>query len=366
MKSFVSMVKANLKMQVRNRTALFWLLAFPAIFILIFGFLFGKNSDFTATVGVINGHSTPIAKEMTKAMNKSSFFHVNYAASKKEELQKLRQGNIDAVLVFPKNVSPGQTLQVKSYVDKSKLSTSQAVSAAINQVAQQFNQGANKGPKLVAVSTQSVQSHHLRYVDYLVPGFVGMSIMQNGILGLSAAFVTLRERGVLRRIRVTPFPLLSFIAARIVSNLIVVLCQVAILLGMAKAVFNLQVGGNVADVALNVAIFAILGALAFLTLGFFVAGISRKVENANTLGNLITFPMLFLAGVFYPLDQSPTWLQDIAKVLPLSYLADGLRQSMVYGTSVTHLWVDALALIITAIVGMFLAVRFFRWEPRAN
>lgn len=110
----------------------------------------------------------------------------------------------------------------------------------------------------------------------------------------------------------------------------------------------------------------ILGSLAFLTIGFFIAGVSRKVESANALANLVGFPMLFLAGVFFPLDQSPVWLQYIAKALPLSYLADGLRQVMIYGASISHLWVHATALLVTAIIGLLLATRFFRWEPEAT
>ncbi|MGI9048899.1 MAG: ABC transporter permease [Rubrobacteraceae bacterium] len=110
----------------------------------------------------------------------------------------------------------------------------------------------------------------------------------------------------------------------------------------------------------------ILGSLAFLTIGFFIAGVSRKVESANALANLVGFPMLFLAGVFFPLDQSPVWLQYIAKALPLSYLADGLRQVMIYGASISHLWIDATALLVTAVIGLLLATRFFRWEPEAT
>ncbi|MBX6765122.1 MAG: ABC transporter permease [Rubrobacteraceae bacterium] len=366
MKAFLSMVGANLKMQVRNRTALFWLLAFPALFILLFGFLFGRSSNFTVTVGVVNGNSTPIAAQMTKAMQKSSFFKVQRSGDRKAELQKLEQGDVDAVLVFPPHASPGQPLHVTSYVDRSRLSTAQAVSAAIQQIADRFNRGVNRGPELVSVSTRGVQGHHLSSIDYLVPGFVAMSIMQNGVIGLAAAFVALRERGVLRRIRVTPFPLMSFIGARIVSNLLVVLFQVAILLGMARALFDLRVGGDIAQVAVGVGVFSVLGALAFLAIGFFVAGVSRKVESANTLGNLITFPMLFLAGIFFPITQAPEWLQTVARILPLYYLADGLRRAMVYGTSLAHLWTDAAALLATALMGLVLAVRFFRWEPGAG
>jgi ABC-2 type transport system permease protein len=273
MKAFLSMIRANLKMTLRDRTCLFWLVLLPAVLIVVFGSLVGGNSDPKISVGVVNGEATP-----------------------------------------------------------------------------------------VAISTQGVQGKNINYVDFLVPGVLAMSIMNGGIIGLSAAFVVMRERGVLRRIKLTPFPLISFITARVATQLLIALGHAAILLGLAKLIFNLDIVGNL----LEVAVLILLGSLAFLTIGFFVAGVSRKQESATALAQLITFPMLFLSGVFFPLDRSPVWLQDMAKALPLTYLADGLRQVMVYGASLASLWGDLLALVLTTGVGIALAVCFFRWEPKAS
>jgi ABC-2 type transport system permease protein len=272
---------------------------------------------------------------------------------------------VDAVVVFPQKANAGQPLRVNSYVDKSDPSTSQAVSAAINQIGQKLNEQAAGGqaqPQLVSVSTRGVQSGHLSYIDFLVPGILAMSIMQSSIGGIANSFVVLRERGVLRRIKVTPFPLTSFIAARIASQFVVALCQAAILLGLASLFFHVEVVGSL----LSVAVFVLLGCLAFLTIGFLVAGVSGKQESASALAQLISFPMLFFSGIFFPLDQAPTWLQELAKILPLTYLADGLRQIMVYGSSLMGLWVDVLALAVTVVIGFVLATRFFRWEPKAS
>ena len=273
MRAFLSMVRSNLKMTLRDRTRLFWPVLFPAVLIVVFGSLVGSNSDPEISVGVVNAEAMP-----------------------------------------------------------------------------------------VAISMQGIQGKNMSYVDFLVPGVLAMSIMNGGIVGLSAAFVVMRERGVLRRIKVTPFPLISFITARVATQLLVALCQAAILLGLAKLIFNLDIVGNLLDVV----VFIFLGSLAFLTIGFFVAGVSRKQESVTALAQLISFPMLFLSGVFFPLERSPVWLQDLAKALPLTYLADGLRQVMVYGASLASLWGDLLALVLTTAVGIALAVRFFRWEPKAS
>jgi ABC-2 type transport system permease protein len=273
MKAFLSMIRANLKMTLRDRTCLFWLLLFPAVLIVVFGSLVGGNSDPKIPVGMVNSEATP-----------------------------------------------------------------------------------------VAVSTQDVQGKNINYVDFLVPGVLAMSIMNGAMVRLSAAFVAMRERGVLGRIKLTPFPLISFITARVATQLLVALCHAAILLGLAKLIFNLDIVGNLVEVA----VFIFLGSLAFLAISFFVAGVSRKQEGATALARLISFPMLFLSGVFFPLDRSPVWLQDVARALPLTYLADGLRQVVVHGASLASLWGDLLALVLTAAVGIALAVRLFRWEPKAS
>jgi ABC-type multidrug transport system permease subunit len=159
-------------------------------------------------------------------------------------------------------------------------------------------------------------------------------------------------------LRATPLPLPSFIGARVVTQLVVALAQVAILLGMAKLLFDLRVVGSL----LSVATFVVLGSLAFLSLGFFLAGISGKVESANALANLVAFPMLFLSGVFFRLDVAPQWVQYVAHALPLTYLAEGLRQVMVYGTPLAELWPEILALLVTTGVGLALVARSFRWD----
>jgi ABC-2 type transport system permease protein len=363
MKAFLSMVHANLKITLRDRTRLFWLLLFPTVLIVVFGAVVGGNSNTEISVGVVYGGATPVAKQMTTAMKGSKFLALQ-SGTEKAELAKLRDGEVDIVVVFPQDATPSQPLRVHSYVNESQPGTSQAATTAIQQIAGRFNEQAARvrKPQLVATSTQGLQGKSINYVDFLVPGVLAMSIMNGGIVGLSAAFVVMRERGVLRRIKVTPFPLISFITARVATQLLVALCQAAILLGLAKLIFDLDIVGTLLDVA----VFIFLGCLAFLTIGFFLAGVSRKQESATALAQLISFPMLFLSGVFFPLDQAPSWLQDVAKALPLTYLADGLRQVMVYGVSLASLRGDLLALVLTVAIGLALAVRFFRWEPKAS
>jgi ABC-2 type transport system permease protein len=185
-----------------------------------------------------------------------------------------------------------------------------------------------------------------------------MSLMNAGVIGTSTIFVSYRERGMLRRLRMTPFPLSSFIVARIVSQLIIAVAQTLILVGMARLLFGLDIRGN----PLLILGVLVLGALAFLAIGFAISGIANNVETAAAYANLVTFPMLFLSGVFFSIDVAPAWLQPVTRALPLSYLVDALREPMTRSRGLDAIWIDLLVLVATFAVGMFVAVRLFRWD----
>ena len=128
---------------------------------------------------------------------------------------------------------------------------------------------------------------------------------------------------------------------------------------MAWAFFGLHLRGN--PLVLLLAIVA--GAMAFLAIGFAISGIAPNTETAASYANLVTFPMLFLSGIFFSMENAPAWLRPITKV-PLPYLVDALREVMSFGNGLSAIWLDLLALILTFIIAMAIAVRFFRWDSR--
>lgn len=357
MTAFLHMVVANLKMTARNRVALFWNLAFPLIFILLFGFLF-SGDDVTINVGVARADQSPIATSVVDAMKATDGFEV-HVGDEQEELDKLRDGDRSVVIVFRAAVS-GQPVPTDVYWDSSNPQTGQVALSAV----QSFLAEAGAPPEAtrpIAVTVHSVDSSGLSYIDFLVPGILAMTIMNSGMLGLASAFVSYRERGVLRRIKATPFPLTSFVAARIVSQLLIAVVQAVILVAVGILAVGLEINGNL----LYALIIVVIGSLAFLSLGFVVASFARNQEAADSLANAVTFPMLFLGGVFFPTDAAPAVLQPIIRLMPLRYLADGLRNVMVENGALTAQWLNIGVLVLTTAVGFVLSVRLFRWESNA-
>ncbi len=357
MNAMRAMIVANLKMTVRNRGALFWLLAFPILFIVLFGYLLSGDTP-SVTVGVVGADTSPVATRVADEMGKVQSFKVK-RGDREGELAQLRKGKRQVVVVFEPGAQ-GAQVAATIYFDQTQPQNSQLAVSAIQQFLSEANAQLTDAPRMIAVTVQGVETQEMKYIDFLVPGILAMSIMNNGLIGLSSAFVTYRERGILRRIRATPFPLPQFILARIVTQVLIAVAQAAILLGVAKALFDLKIVGSMLAVAVLVA----LGAFAFLALGFAISGFARNTEMADSLSNAIAFPMMFLGGVFFPVDSAPAWMRPITKVIPVTYFADGLRDVMVRGQSLGAVWVDLAVLLATAALGIVVAVRFFRWEAR--
>ena len=354
MKPLLHMILANYKMSVRNRMALFWNLAFPMIFIVLFGFLF--SSDFSVDIGIAGAETNETSQEIAGQFETISAFDVT-TGSRDGELEALEDGSRSVVIVFEEGEAPGQ-VAAQLYYDESNPQESQIALSAVQQFLDEVNLDAAEGPFPVEVTTQPVSTNDLRYIDFLVPGILAMSIMNSGLIGLASAFVTYREKGILRRIKATPFPLSHFITARIVTQLTIALAQAVVLISLGKILFDLRIDGNLA----NVLVMVIIGAVAFLSLGFVISSFAKNQEAADALANAIAFPMLFLAGVFFPVDSAPAWLQPITRVMPLRYLADAMRDLMVRGSTLPDQWFNISIMLATAAVGLLLSTRLFKWE----
>ena len=358
MRPLWAMVKANLKMSVRNRTALFWNLAFPALFILIFGAVFGRGPEVEFAVGIA-GPASRFQERVVTAMSGNPSFVVRHG-EETAELVALRDGDREVVLVFGSDPEPagGGVPPVWLYFDAADGPTAQAGVGGVRQLLRTVA----GGPTPVTVTERPVEAQQVSFIDVFVPGILAMALMNSGVIGLATAFVIYRERGILRRIKVTPFPLTAFILARVISQLIVAVAQALILIGLAWALFDLDVRGN----PLVVLVAILVGALAFLAIGFAISGIARNAETAASYANLITFPMLFLSGVFFSVDNIPAWLRPVTRVLPLAYLVDALREPMTRGRGLSAIWLDLLVLAATFLVAFGVAVRFFRWDAASS
>ncbi|HEV2074508.1 MAG TPA: ABC transporter permease [Thermomicrobiales bacterium] len=353
MQSFVAMVVANLKMTVRNRQAIFWNLAFPAIFILMFGAVFGNGDLDQFTVGIAGGESE-FRAAVIDSMRNTDAFDI-HEGSTDEELAALKKDDRSVVLVFPEEGSDGA---VEMYSSEASGPSGQIATGVTRSVVMEVA-GQSSG---ISIEQKQISTLNASYIDWFIPGILGMSLMNSGIIGISTAFVSFREKGILRRIKVTPFALWKFILARIVAALVISLVTSGILIGIGWLIWDLTVRGN----PLLVIAVLVVVSMAMLAIGYAIAAFARNTETAATYANMVTFPMMFLSGVFFPLGSMPDWLQPLISIMPLKYGVEALREPMLYGNGLGTIWQDLLILAAIFVAFMAFAIRFFKWDATAR
>jgi ABC-2 type transport system permease protein len=353
---------ASLKEFIRDRGALFWTLAFPLIFIVLFGVIFSGGGSVKYTVGLVNEDTGQVGTSLTAAFRQVRPFSIQ-TGTQDAELRALKKGQIDLVVVIPAGVSDQvathQTASVQLYDDPSSSATNAQIEQNIvAQVLAGYNQGYTQANPPLALSANSVTSSKLRSIDYLMPGILAMSLMQLGLFGTATPLVALRQEQVLRRLGATPLPRWQLIVSNILLRLTIGLAQSAIIIGLSAAAFQVQIAGNLAALTGLV----VLGALTFVGLGYLIASFARTVETASGVSSAINFPMMFLSGIFFPLALLPAFLTPVVRALPLTYLADAIRQVTLGSVPEFPILVDVGVLAAWAVACALLAARFFRWE----
>jgi ABC-2 type transport system permease protein len=361
MKTFLTLYVSNLKEFSRNRFAMFWTIAFPVFFMLLFGIIFSGGGDSSYKVGVAVEDPGRIGSALTQAFEGVEILKVTEGAPA-ELLAKLKHGDLNAVVVVPDGVTAavmaGRTADIQVHYDPSNQITAQILLTIVEKVLGGVEQGMTGRAALFAIQTVTITASSLRTIDFLVPGILAMALMQLGIFATAPPLVQLREQQVLRRLGATPLTRTMLLSAQVSLRITVGLVQTALIILVGALVFQVQIVGNL----LLLAAFVVLGALSFVCLGYFMSTWGKTQEGINGASQFINFPMMFLSGLFFPVDTMPKWIRPVVDAMPLTYLADALRQIMVGAAPLHPLGTDLLVLMVWLVICAVLAVKFFRWE----
>jgi ABC-2 type transport system permease protein len=197
----------------------------------------------------------------------------------------------------------------------------------------------------------------IRYVDWVVPGILGMNMMYSALWGVGYVVVRYRQSGYLRRLRATPLTKFEFLSAQVLSRLLVTLTASTIVFVGTNLVLDYKMVGSIGLLLL----IALVGGLAMITLGLAIACRTASKEFADGLLNAVTFPMLLLSGVWFSLDGSPEWVQMLAQVLPLTHVLEAARAVMLDNAGLTDIAIHLAVLVGFCIVGMGLSIKLFKW-----
>lgn len=346
----------------RDRVALFWTIAFPLFFVFLFGFVLGGGEEeVQLTLGVVAPAGDPLAAGLIQGMRESGLFQI-YEGEREEELAALRAGDRDGVLILPSGllsaISRGEEVELELYYDAAQGTTSQILLSVVGEFLAEAERRTRGTPRLLSLSPQPLQARKFRPIDYMLPGILGMSLMQLGLFSVAAVVLQMRDRKILRRFWAAPMPRSTFIAAQVTHRVGIALIQAGLIAGIGVLVFRVPMLGQPAVMAGVV----LLGALTFVSFGYLLASLAPSVEAGTALVQLVNLPMTFLSGVFWPVDWMPGILQPVVYVLPLTYLGDALRQTMVGATPLVPLWVDLAVLGGWLVLSTLLSLKFFRWD----
>ncbi len=353
---FAASVVAQLRMYMRRRVAVFWSLLFPIILMTLLGIIFGGSTK-GGTVEIVDQAHTPSAAVLVRVLEHNRGLEVKTGADIAKAQAQVRSGDRDAA-VWLRQGAGGQ-VRATLYYSNSSPETAGIIRGIVQGAADGVSVAMSGRPPAVALATRSVDSASLGYVQFLLPGVLAISVMISAVIGLATVLVNWRQRGILRRLKLTPMPLSEFLASRIVASLVVSVIQVAVLIAFGAIAFGIHIS-TTAWVSVPV---ALAGALCFLAMGMAVGSLVSAAETADAVTNVITNPMMFLSGTFIPVSSMPAVLQSVARVLPLYYLANGLRDTIVRGEGFGQVWTDIAILVGLAICLFAISVRTFRWEP---
>jgi ABC-2 type transport system permease protein len=360
MRPLLLLTVANIKSFTRDRAALFWTLAFPLIFVFLFGSIFSGGTS-VRTIGFADVDASTASTQLKGAF--AAVPNVKLVDGTEDELLgKMRDGELSAVIVVPKGfaesvAAKGAPATVAVYTDPTQQAADGSTRQLVGFVLSGVNQALSGQQPAVVPGFQAVQTNDLTFISYLVPSILGMSLMQLGVFS-AIPLVADREKLILKRLQATPLRRWQLVGSNVLMRLLIAIFQTAIIVGVGSAVFDVQVAGSWALIGG----FVLLGSLTFIALGYVIASFAKTEESANGMTSVVQFPLMFLSGTFFPIDAMPEALRTVARAMPLTYLGDALRQVMVAGTPFSPLWVCFAVLIGWLVVCFGIAARFFRWQ----
>ena len=416
MKSVFPMFSALLKSWLRSKISIFFSFLFPAMLLIIFSTIFGGTGSgeytlFVQNFDVEDGTPTELSQGFIGALESTGAFDIQYldkdvdvrtyvkenpsfyysyrilvipegfesnalnksmsvrinvlldtftlfeeqfsTSMSESDLESIKKGQ--TMLTAMELYMPSETPTMILLTDEQDMAAP-ALAGLIHGVANAFSNNLVGTEEVVALTGEFLEQRTLEVADYFLPGFIAAFIMTNGVIGAKSTISEYRRDGQVKRLAATPLPKISWILGNILQQTVLAFMLTGLMIVLAWVLFDVRV---IPDVYALLLIF--VGAVAFCSVGMVLGGVIKDVEAASGAGNAIAFPMMFLSGAFFPIEQMPEYLQTVAKFLPLHYFHDGLLQIMIYenpGQSIRAF----VILGVFAVLSILLALKMTKWK----
>jgi ABC-2 type transport system permease protein len=366
-------IRANLVVSVksfyRETTAVFFRIAFPVILILVFGTIFMERDNEIFDLDVQDLDQTKSSAQIAKAIGLSGRFKITQVAPAINAAQYAKDNKRNLVLIIPKDCEESLMHRMriddpKAFVTLTEIHDPSSFGVTtkmqvLNMVLAGINQEMTGSPPFIELAETSILKKKYRFIEFFVPGIIAMAVMTASLFGAVNVNAELRQKGVIRKLSTTPITRTDWILSNVLYQFTLAVLSTIVILLVSYGVFKVRL-----EINAWLPLFVVLAVFAFVGLGMILTRVAKDAESAAAAANALMFPMMFLSGTFFPVEMMPEFLQKFAKGLPLYYVNEGLRASMVL--------VDNMAALrCSVVIGAFAAVVFVlgimttKWEDGA-
>ena len=346
----------SIKSFYREKTVVFFRLAFPVILILVFGTIFMERDNQIFDLSVQDLDQTTSSEQLVEAIHLSKRFNITRVspAADAQNYAKINKHNL--IVIIPKDFemsmmqkmesnNSGTPVSLTKVYDPSAFGVTTKI-GVLDMVLAGINQEMSGKPPLILSESISILKKKYRFIEFFVPGIIAMAVMTASLFGAVNVNAELLQKGVIRKLCTTPITRIDWILSNVLYQFLLAVLSTAVMLLVSYVVFKVNLAINAWLV-----VFIALDVFSFVGLGMILTRVAREAESAAAAADALMFPMMFLSGTFFPVEMMPEFLQTFARVLPLYYVNEGLRAAMV---SVDH----AAALECALTIGAFAAVVF--------
>jgi ABC-2 type transport system permease protein len=355
-KATLALAKASFRSIMRSPSAVVFTLAFPLIFILVFGFLGGGGVHVDVAVAPGSDLQNPVIK----ALENVSVIRLIKDKDAAEIRTALEKGNYDAVIAVQRNTAgtPAYIANVKytsASMDKGNI-----LKSVLNNLLFTLNSKDVK-PAVAQLNESTVKGRIYRTIDFILPGQLGFSLLSTGVFGTAFVFFSLRQNLVIKRFFATPVRRSSIVFGEGIARIGFALMGAVFIILIGHFFFKFTLIHGVVTV-LNMLLLALIGLIVFMGFGFVVSGVAKSESTIPPISNIITLPQFLLSGTFFSIDAFPSWLQPISRALPLTYLNDAMRKVAFEGAGLWDVKHQILIMVVWGIGIYAVAVKVFKWE----
>lgn len=362
--SVLALAKAYQLRFFRDKTAMFFVFLFPLLFLFVFGSLNSGSGDISFKIALLNKSDSTFAKDFVTQSEKSETLKINKDITDLDTARELMgRGEIDSIIELPPDFGAPNQQGVPSgkmivYYQEGSPQSGKTIAAVMEDSLASINAQLGQPEAPLGVEEKPTTTTNLKPFDYVFSGLLGFTLLSLGIFGLANSMPAEKKTGAFKRLRASPITAAQLVYANLLHYLIIGVISVILMIVVALLVFDFDMRGD----WLTLAVFIVLGIVMMFGFGLAIGGWAKNENQSAALSNLVSFPLMFLSGVFFPRYLMPAWLQDITGYLPLTPVVDGLRMIMTEGKGLLELAPQLGLISIWIIVVYFIAIRVFRWE----